>query len=876
MKLQLTVHIGGIGDKKADPNAFAGFESGERRIEGFTLTTDAAGVTYQAVEPDGTLGPVIAAGGYCGTRGKQRPLHGFVVHAARGALQYRGVFQDGFRSDILPPGALCASPGGAALVAMQVGGGTMATQPAALPPPAPMRPATDDGGLAALDEALADISLIAHVAGRGDIPSDAQGWCGEAGSTRHIEGFFAAHGIAGWARDVRYRAVLPDGSLGKDVPGGGYCGTRGKGQALHGFVLDAEESRRDLAGLAYEGVFRDGFASGILAPGQICASPSRAALLAMRIKLTPPPETSSAAENIRLVIWDLDETFWGGTLTESGIAWREDHAEIVRALAARGIISSICSKNDPADVQAILAAHGMAEYFVFPSISWESKGPRLAALVAAAQLRAPTVLFIDDNPMNRAEALRFVPGLQVADETCIAGLLENPLVHGKPDGDLKRLAQYRLLQRRQADQAKAAGDTTAFLRESGITVSLEFDIAPHLDRAVELINRTNQLNFTKARLPDHPEDPNAAREALRTLLSRHNIQAALVHVRDRYGDYGYCGLYVIRRDSVGAPELMHFAFSCRILGMGVETWLYRALNRPSLTQAGRVASNPADESLAVDWINAGTAESGSEGTQPRKALSHVLLRGACELRPLAHYFALASDRVIEEFDTWRMDQMPLLNHSVIATQAIAGIDARAIRDAAPLGYIPEDFRPFVAGAVPPGPAVWVLGFAIEQLAPMFRHNETGVLLPWSPVGLSEPPDTMMAGGAHGKADPGIVAHLRGKFSYVGRRPNAELDTIFRASLRTLFARAGDDIAIFVVLANARGVGADGSARVFEPMRHFNAVVAEIAGAFSNVELLAPVDFMTAAEIAAMKEPNHFDRIVYYRMFRHIIEKTGKG
>jgi len=56
------------------------------------------------------------------------------------------------------------------------------------------------------------------------------------------------------------------------------------------------------------------------------------------------------SEAVRLVIWDLDQTFWHGTLTEGGVRLRSDAEVIVHTLAARGIMSSICSKNDVADV----------------------------------------------------------------------------------------------------------------------------------------------------------------------------------------------------------------------------------------------------------------------------------------------------------------------------------------------------------------------------------------------------------------------------------------------------------------------------------------------------------------------------------------------
>ncbi len=162
------------------------------------------------------------------------------------------------------------------------------------------------------------------------------------------------------------------------------------------------------------------------------------------------------AEAVRLVVWDLDETYWKGTLTEGGIReYVQAHHDIVIELARRGIMSSICSKNDSATILKILEEKGIREYFIFPSISWEPKGMRLAQLVETVQLRAPTIMFIDDNPNNRAEAAAVVPGLQIEDENFIPRMLDDPRFKGKADGELTRLKQYKLLEERKRDEEQA-------------------------------------------------------------------------------------------------------------------------------------------------------------------------------------------------------------------------------------------------------------------------------------------------------------------------------------------------------------------------------------------------------------------------------------
>ena len=69
-------------------------------------------------------------------------------------------------------------------------------------------------------------------------------------------------------------------------------------------------------------------------------------------------------EKIKLVIWDLDETFWKGTLSEGEIKIVQKNVEIVKELARRSISSSISSKNDFEPAKAELERVGVWDYFV--------------------------------------------------------------------------------------------------------------------------------------------------------------------------------------------------------------------------------------------------------------------------------------------------------------------------------------------------------------------------------------------------------------------------------------------------------------------------------------------------------------------------------
>ncbi|MCE2579281.1 hypothetical protein LDL36_12375 [Komagataeibacter sp. FNDCR1] len=219
----------------------------------------------------------------------------------------------------------------------------------------------------------------------------------------------------------------------------------------------------------------------------------------------------------------MDETFWHGTLTEGGISYSDEYHNIVVELAQRGIMSSICSKNDLESVRHLLQEKGIWDYFVFPSIDWSPKGARVAEIIRRIQLRPETVMFIDDNTHNLQEVLSVNPEIHIADEKIIPHLLTDTRFRGKDDSGLSRLKHYKVLESRDEEKENFS-NIEDFLKDSNIRVEFIYDVENHLDRAIELINRTNQLNFTKQRLP---EDRQEARDILLSQIKQTFIPSAI-------------------------------------------------------------------------------------------------------------------------------------------------------------------------------------------------------------------------------------------------------------------------------------------------------------------------------------------------------------
>ena len=574
-------------------------------------------------------------------------------------------------------------------------------------------------------------------------------------------------------------------------------------------------------------------------------------------------------EPVRLVMWDLDDTFWRGTLVEGGIReYVQAHHDIVIELARRGIMSSICSKNDFETVRNILTEHEIWEYFIFPSINWEPKGPRLQAQVESIGLRPQSILFVDDHPGNRAEAEEAVPGLQVADVTCIGGMLSSPAFAGKPDIELVRLKQYKLLERRAQDRS-GQGDNREFLLSSDIRVTFDYDVENNIDRAIELINRTNQLNFTKRRLPENPAQ---ARQELLDESRPWYRQAALVRVADRYGDYGYCGFFLRGNGQGSGPgDLVHFCFSCRTLGMFVEQWVYDQLGRPDIRIVGPVLTDLA-QPRSIDWIR--FVDPSGETVELDKPIPQVRLRGGCEIDALAHYFSpyTPSNRRETSLPRGPFFVMRDCSHHLL-TPGAAPPDSGFLAMAEQCGFTRGDFDSALFAPCPAGTVFVWSGWSDGRAA--YRHLASGALLTVGLPGLYDDvtrmaPDEIEAILAQQKLTDAerdlvrdAVAALRDQAKLTGPPGEGEVK---RALVRIFSAvPEGCRVAALAMDEYWKNPGAaacpDGHAIAY------NRWLQEIADRYA-VRVFRIGDYIACEE--ERERTAHFQRIVYFRLASAII------
>ena len=342
---------------------------------------------------------------------------------------------------------------------------------------------------------------------------------------------------------------------------------------------------------------------------------------------------------VKLIIWDLDDTLWEGTLAEEDdLLLHEFRASVIRQFNKHGIVNAICSKNEHSLAKSQLQRMNLWDEFVFPKISFSPKGQIVKQILEEMHLRPENTIFIDDNNMNLREVEHYVPGIHTLDaldgktDTILAEILEKNKHINK-----SRLDEYRILEAKVAKSADFS-DNNEFLASCNIRLCRVFGIhnLPHADRIEELINRTNQLNYTMNRVEPGSIGLEIADNALNESWS--------LFAWDDFGDYGLIGFAMIRNN-----ELIHFLFSCRTMNMGIESHVMHMLSNkfPKIKQL--VEPRTASYITMIDPDSEDGLSAIKRMSEVTKNKQTIRIMANCQGGIIGHYMASSLDTYIEQW-----------------------------------------------------------------------------------------------------------------------------------------------------------------------------------------------------------------------------------
>ncbi len=289
-----------------------------------------------------------------------------------------------------------------------------------------------------------------------------------------------------------------------------------------------------------------------------------------------------SGETRKLIVVDLDDTMWGGVVGDVG--WENlrlgghdhigeafvDFQRALQALRNRGIVLAIASKNDEAVALQALRQHPemvlRPEDFASWRINWKDKAGNIIEIAAELRLGLQSVVFIDDNPAERARVREGLPEVLVPewpnDRTLAAStLLQLDCFDAAQitNEDEARAGMYAM-ERKRAGLKTEMPTVADWLRSLQTKVLVEELNASNRARVAQLFNKTNQMNLTARRLPE---------SELAQWASHGNRKLLAFRVADRFGDSGLTGILTLEFNDEAAT-ITDFILSCRVMGRQVE------------------------------------------------------------------------------------------------------------------------------------------------------------------------------------------------------------------------------------------------------------------------------------------------------------------
>jgi FkbH-like protein len=357
----------------------------------------------------------------------------------------------------------------------------------------------------------------------------------------------------------------------------------------------------------------------------------------------------------KCLVLDLDNTLWGGIAGEDGPAALQigagsaageafaDFQRALKGLQGRGVMLALCSKNNPADVDAVFRARPemplRREDFVAERVNWDPKPANLVAIAEELNIGTDALVFADDNPAERAIVRGALPEVAVldlpSDPAAFADTLRRTTLFDRLDvtGDDRAKTEQYAQQSRRRQFERGTGDMGSYL--AGLETELVVRPAgpEDLSRVHQLVTKTNQFNLTTRRYS--PAE-------LERFLADGRYDLTIARLRDRFGDMGVIAFYLVRREGDTA-DIETFLMSCRALGRGAETALMNRMKRRYATLVERLNATfirTAKNTPAVDFLaGQGFILDGEEAGGIRRY--HFRLRDGTEI-PCAHI------QVIEE------------------------------------------------------------------------------------------------------------------------------------------------------------------------------------------------------------------------------------
>jgi len=284
----------------------------------------------------------------------------------------------------------------------------------------------------------------------------------------------------------------------------------------------------------------------------------------------------------KCLVLDLDNTLWGGVIGDDGLdgislgtgdSLGEAYLSVQSMalnLRKRGVILAVCSKNNEDIAREPFVSHPAmlikeSDIAVFLA-NWEDKASNLEIIAEALNIGLDSLVFMDDNPFERAqvrEALPLVAVPEIGDDPSVFSVILSMAGYFEPvsitEDDQSRAEQYQANLLRNQYKSNV-NNIDEFLTSLSMKMFVRPFAVVNRERITQLINKTNQFNLTTKRYTEQEVIE------LEDSSSHLSIQINLV---DRFGDNGTICIVICKKNE-DILNIDSWLMSCRVLNRRVE------------------------------------------------------------------------------------------------------------------------------------------------------------------------------------------------------------------------------------------------------------------------------------------------------------------
>ncbi|MEG0586047.1 MAG: HAD-IIIC family phosphatase, partial [Christensenellaceae bacterium] len=290
-------------------------------------------------------------------------------------------------------------------------------------------------------------------------------------------------------------------------------------------------------------------------------------------------------KNKKALALDLDNTLWGGVIGDDGVdniaLGKEDgqglayfdFQQYLKRLQGAGIMLNVCSKNTREIAQTGFehpASKLKTEDFICFEANWEPKHINIKRIAEKLNILPESIVFADDNPAEREIVEGFIPSVAIPELSKPEEYIREIDAHSFFEvtdisaDDLKRNEYYaQNVQRQEVEQSFE--DYEDYLKSLEMKCFIDCFNEQNYKRVTQLINKTNQFNFTTDR---YTED-----EVLK-VTEQDNSICICGRLTDKFGDNGIVTAMIGNiEDAVATIDL--WVMSCRTFKRDLEFVMFR-------------------------------------------------------------------------------------------------------------------------------------------------------------------------------------------------------------------------------------------------------------------------------------------------------------